>query len=55
MINSLQKKRKKEVSEEMILIFHSYRKNIMAQDTYKLVLQIYFICSTFATNKKIFQ
>ena len=39
----------------MILIFHSHRKNIMVQDTYKWVLQIYFICSTFAANKKIFQ
>ena len=35
MTNSLQKKRKEEVSEEMILIFHSHRKNIMAQDTHK--------------------
>ncbi|ERT58798.1 hypothetical protein HMPREF1254_0053 [Prevotella sp. BV3P1] len=24
----------------------------MVQDTYKWVLQIYFICSTFAANKK---
>lgn len=27
----------------------------MVQDTYKWVLQIYFICSTFVANKKIFQ
>lgn len=27
-------------------------KNIMIQDTYKWVLQIYFICSTFVANKK---
>ena len=27
-------------------------KNIMVQDTYKWVLQIYFICSTFVANKK---
>ncbi|PNP94045.1 hypothetical protein BFS16_07605 [Hoylesella timonensis] len=32
--------------------FASHRKNIMVQDTYKWVLQIYFICSTFAANKK---
>lgn len=24
----------------------------MVQDTYKWVLQVYFICSTFAANKK---
>lgn len=35
MTNSLQKRQKKEVSEEMVLIFHSHRKNIMVQDTYK--------------------
>ena len=28
---------------------------IMVQDTYKWVLQVYFICSTFVANKKIFQ
>lgn len=32
--------------------FAFHRKNIMVQDTYKWVLQIYFICSTFAANKK---